>query len=119
MSECRKYRPSNGTEGMGFIETYCANCIHENPNPELKPNCDILSRTMWYGVNDKEYPTEWVYNEDNKPCCTEFKKWDWGNDGDPNDRDNPKAPVPDDPNQLCFPFIFDEIGIKEPQKQLA
>lgn len=65
---------------------------------------------MCYDISDAEYPKEWCYGEDGEPTCTKFVKWDWGNDGDPNDPENPKVPVPEDPDQLCFPFIFDEIG---------
>lgn len=113
----RKYRPSNGTEGMGFIECYCMNCVYENPHPDAKPKCDILSRSFLYGIKDEKYPEEWQYNENDQPICTAFKKWDWGNDGDPNDPDNPKYVQPDDPNQLCLPFIFDEIGVGETNYQ--
>ena len=112
----KRYRPSNGTEGCCFIETYCMNCIHEKFSHTYNDDdkkCDILSRTMIYEINEKEYPEEWQYDENNRPCCTAFKKWDWGNDGDPNDPDNPKYQPPDNPNQLCFPFIFDEIGISQ------
>jgi hypothetical protein len=54
--ENRKYRPSNGTEGMGFVD--------------------------W----DKDDDGNWI---------------------------EPAPPPIDDPNQLCLPFIFDEIGIKK------
>ena len=105
-----KYRPSNGTEGMWFADKFCANCIHDNPDYEAKePRCEILTLTMCFDVTDKEYPKEWCY-EDGKPTCTKFKKWDWGNDGDPNDPDNPKAPIPISPNQLVIPFVVDEIN---------
>lgn len=107
----RKYRPSNGCEGDWFMGEFCMQCIHENPDMEAKPKCDIMTCTMCLDINDAEYPKEWIYGEDGKPTCTKFVKWDWGNDGDPNDPDNPKAPIPEDPNQLCLPFIFDEIGI--------
>lgn len=60
-------------------------------------------------VNDKEYPKEWTYDENDKPICTKWQKWDWGNDGDPDDPENPNAPIPDDPNQLCLPFAITEI----------
>lgn len=100
----KPYRPSNGTEGCSFIETYCMNCIHENPDPEKDPKCDIQTLTMCLDLNDPEYPKEWIYDENNKPCCTAFKKWDWGNDGDPDDPNNPKYVQPDDPNQLCLPL---------------
>lgn len=109
----RKYRPSNGTEGDYFMCEHCYQCIHDHPNPDLKPKCEIIVLTMCLDLNDKDYPAEWTYDENNKPTCTKFLKWDWDNDGDPNDPDNPKAPVPEDPNQLCLPFIFEEIGIQE------
>lgn len=114
----KKYRPSNGTEGMCFIEKWCDNCIHEKYNHTMNDNdkkCDILSRSMIYDLKDKEYPNEWVQDE-NGARCTAWTKWDWGNDGDPDDRDNPKTPIPDDPNQLVMPFIFDEIEVKKKQE---
>lgn len=106
------YRPSNGTEGIGFMEDFCFQCIHENPNPNLKPKCGLMTASMVCGVNDPLYPQEWTYDQNDRPTCTKFTKWDWGNDGDPNDPDKPKAPVPEDPNQLCFPFIYDELEIE-------
>ena len=111
-----KYQPSNGSEGDWFIDSHCAQCIHEkfiHTQKDSDKKCDIFSRTLVYHISEAEYPKEWTYDENNKPICTEFKKWDWGNDGDPDDRDNPKAPMPDDPNQLCFPFILDEMKYEE------
>jgi hypothetical protein len=102
----KKYRPSNGSEGECFMSEHCYQCIHENPDPEKKPKCEIMTFTMCFGVDEPEYPKEWCYDENNRPTCTKFQKWDWGNDGDPNDPENPKAPIPEDPNQLCLPFIF-------------
>lgn len=99
-----KYQPSNGTEGMIFIEKFCDNCINGN-------DCSILNDTMVYNINDKKYPKEWVYLDD-KPTCTAFVKWDRDNDGDPNDRNNPKVPI-DDPNQLMLFSIADEIFEKQ------
>lgn len=64
---------------------------------------------MCFGTDEPEYPQEWCYNDQGHPHCTKFVKWDWDNDGDPGDRDNPKAPMPDNPNQLCMPFITDDI----------
>lgn len=120
MSEHNSYRPSNGTEGMSFIEEYCMNCFHCDPNPEGKKQCEILCASMCFQINEPEYPKEWVYKQ-GSPICTKWKKWDWGNDGDPDNPDNPKAPIPDDPNQLCLPFIIEEIkqnSIETPQKIL-
>lgn len=105
--EGKKYCPSNGTEGDYFMNKFCYQCIHENPDPDKKPKCDIMTATMVYYTNDPEYPKEWIYDKNNKPTCTKFVKWDWGKDGDPND--NPKAPIPENPNQLCLPFIVEEI----------
>lgn len=108
----KKYRPSNGSEGDWFMDKYCMNCLHCDPNPEGKKQCEILLRSLVYGANEPEYPTEWTYDENDKPICTSYTKWDWGKDGDPDDPDNPNAPIPVDPNQLCIPFIFDEIEEK-------
>lgn len=115
----KRYRPSNGTEGEAFIDHFCMNCINCDPNPDGKKQCNILMRSMCYNVNDKEYPSEWTFDEMEYPTCTAWVKWDWGNDGDPDDPDNPKAPVPENPNQLCFPFILDEIGVPKTKPQTA
>lgn len=82
----KKYQPSNGTEGMIFMEHFCENCIHEKylQDPEKfddeKDKCRILSNSMIYSVNDPEYPIEWTYDENDKPTCTNWVKWDWDND---------------------------------------
>ena len=103
------YRPSNGTEGMIFMDNYCDQCIHECPFENSKKKCEIITLTMCLDTNDKDYPKEWQYKDDT-PICTKFQKWDWGNDGDPDDLNNPKAPPPPpDPNQLhLFPLYPDE-----------
>lgn len=100
----KPYRPSNGTEGDGFMASHCFQCLHDNPDPDQNPKCDILTASMCYGLNDPEYPKQWVY-KDGKPTCLSFVKWDWDN-GDPNDPDNPnKLPDPPDPRQLnLFPL---------------
>ena len=115
----KKYRPSNGTEGDYFMSEHCYQCIHDNPDYNAKsPRCDIMGNAMCMDVNDKDYPIEWTYDENGKPTCTSFKKWDWGNDGDPNDPENPKYVAPDSPNQLVMPFLLDEIGVKENIEEL-
>jgi len=103
-----KYQPSNGTEGMSFIEDHCMQCLHCDPDPSGAKQCKILCATMCFNVNDKEYPNEWVYIDD-KPTCTKWQKWDWGEDGDPDDPNNPKAPPVDDPNQLMLFSVSDDI----------
>ncbi len=62
----KKYRPSNGTEGLVFIEHYCANCIHgkyehtgdTNDNP-----CEILTRSFMCGIDDKDYVMPFLFDE--------------------------------------------------------
>lgn len=115
----KPYRPSNVTEGMYFIEEYCMNCLHCGPDPNGKKQCDILCASMCFNINEPGYPKEWVYDENDNPCCTNWQKWDLGNDGNPDDPDNPKAPIPEDPNQLCLPFIFDEIGVLNNEPELV
>lgn len=103
------YRPSNGTEGECFIYYHCRQCIHDHPDMMHPKKCLILTSTMCFDPTDPEYPKEWIY-KDGKPTCTNYVKWDWGNDGDPDDPDNPKAtPPPPDPNQLhLFPLYPNE-----------
>lgn len=105
----KSYRPSSGTEGMWFEEKFCMNCLHCNPDPDGKKQCDIMFNAFFYETNEEKYPKEWIYDENDQPTCTAWIRWDWDNDGDPDDPDNPKAPVPDDPNQLCLPFEMNFI----------
>ena len=112
------YQPSNGTEGEAFISTYCMNCINEEWMHDNNSNkkCEILSNTMIYNVKDKEYPKQWCY-KDGKPTCTDWVKWDWDNDGDPDDRNNPKVPI-NDPDQLMLFSIADDILENHKVKEL-
>jgi len=113
----KKYRPSNGTEGCGFIESFCDNCLNQHPDPDNPKQCMILCRSLCHDVHEKEYPEEWTYDEKGEPTCTAFVKWDWGKDDDGNWKEPPPPPF-DDPNQLCFPFIFDELNIPKHQTQV-
>jgi len=112
----KKYRPSNGTEGMSFMQFHCNQCIHENPHPDKKPKCDIVTLTMCYDLNDPEYPNEWCYNSEGQPTCTKFVKWDWGNDGDPNDPENPKAPITPNPRQKDLFSFYPNESDYQPEK---
>lgn len=115
-----KYRPSNGSEGEWFVEEYCMQCLHCDPDPCGPKQCEILCATLVFGVDEPGYPKEWTYNEKNEPICTKWQKWDWGTDGDPDDSDNPKAPIPDSPLQLKLPIVMNEIleghTVKETEK---
>lgn len=62
-----KYRPSNGTEGMMFMEKFCDRCVYN------ESVCDIQLDTMIFEVDDSAYPEEWIIKDD-KPCCTKFKE---------------------------------------------
>lgn len=112
----KKYQPSNGTEGMMFCSKFCDRCIHQHPDPNHEKQCLILSATLCLSVSDPEYPVEWCYDENGNPQCTAWQKWDWGQDDDGNWVE-PEPVQPDDPNQLCLPFIFDEIGVPKSEEE--
>jgi hypothetical protein len=75
-----KYRPSNGTEGQIFIESFCAKCARDKSLREGEPIeecdddevCDIVSRTMAFKIEEEDYPSEWQYGKNGQPCCTPF-----------------------------------------------
>lgn len=121
MSEKRKYCPSNGSDGDWFEDKFCMNCIHTNLDPAKKPQCQIWCAAVCHHVNEPGFPKEWIYDDNNQPTCTAWVKWDWGNDGDPNDPDNPNYRPPDDPNQLCMPFALEEMqrNVTVPQPHYA
>lgn len=65
------YQPTNGTEGMCFQEHYCERCRKDDI--ENKILCDIIARACSFDVTDKEYPKEWVCDDDgSNPRCTAF-----------------------------------------------
>lgn len=68
------YQPSNGTEGMCFIESWCGRCARDQSRREGEEHgcCQILTNTMAYKVTDPEYPREWTYNDAGRPICTAF-----------------------------------------------
>jgi len=66
------YRPSNGTEGAGFMAHYCENCKHDDHGEGLRV-CEIIGTTMVYSVDEPQYPTEWQYKPDGWPTCTKFE----------------------------------------------
>ena len=67
-----KYRPSNGTEGEFFMERWCYRCRHDSAPDDF---CPILATTMAFDVDDPEYPSEWVQNEDGiGGYCTAFEE---------------------------------------------
>lgn len=115
MSRCgEKYRPSNGTEGEGFHENFCFQCLHERWVHRQKEDldedkCEIMTNAMCYALSDPKYPREWTYDEKGNPTCTKFVKFDWGDDDDPREPGPDLKPPPDDPAQLLMPFAMSEL----------
>lgn len=108
----RPFRPSNGTEGDIFMDSFCFNCIHERwthrQNEDRdEDKCEIMSRSLLYDANDDRYPKEWVYNEEGWPVCAKWKKFDWGTGDD--QHEPPPPPEPEDPAQLLMPFSLSEL----------
>jgi hypothetical protein len=34
--------------------------------------CEILGRALGFPVDAPEYPSEWIYDHVDRPCCTAF-----------------------------------------------
>lgn len=72
------YRPSSGTEGVGFFVKWCDHCARDaafrdgGPDADPATGCQILAATFRYKVDDPRYPKEWIYDNDGSPCCTAF-----------------------------------------------
>ncbi|WP_417216540.1 hypothetical protein [Alcanivorax sp.] len=64
-----KWRPSNGTEGEMFIASQCDGCKRWNGG-----DCKILLKTMFFDVEDEDYPPEWCYGDDGQPKCAAFRE---------------------------------------------
>lgn len=89
----KKYQPSNGSEGVGFMASHCMQCAFCDPSPDAERTCETLILTMIHNVSDEEYPTEWTYTADGTPTCTKRQPWNWEAHGEP------EMPTYD-PNQL-------------------
>lgn len=114
MELTKRYIPSNGSEGMIFIDNFCNKCFHEKfmhtQNDDDKI-CEILTNSIGCGrpCFDKDLNLdgwEWFRDKDfSKVDCMQYKHWDWGND--PDDLNEPPEPPIYDPNQLLM-VSFDE-----------
>ena len=72
----KKYRPSNGTEGMIFYDQWCNECVREIPVRErgdFEHGCQIYADTQVLSIDEEGYPEEWTYDKDGEPCCTAFE----------------------------------------------
>lgn len=71
------YRPSNGSEGEGFHETFCDHCARDaayrDGGPDADPalGCQILANALCYSITDPEFPKEWI-TDDQGSRCTAF-----------------------------------------------
>ncbi len=106
------FRPSNGTEGIIFHDAFCGNCIHEkfsHTQVHGDLQCEIMDNMILFEIKEEGYPVELVFSDDGWPICTNWKKWDWGNDDD-GWNDPPEPPYePQDPNQLMLFSISDDV----------
>ncbi len=91
----KKYRPSNGTEGMMFMDRFCDRCKRDakyRRTQDGADSCPIAGATMAYDVDDEKYPKEWVVNLHDPigstARCTAFKF------DDPGARRRPRKPRP-------------------------
>lgn len=68
------YRPSNGSEGMYFTSEFCDRCMFDDGVSQYgeEKACTLLLNSLMYGVNDPEYPREWIVDEDGHGICTKF-----------------------------------------------
>ena len=62
----KRYRPSNGNEGMSFMAKFCEKCIFQS-------DCEIHLDTMSFDKKDDQYPKEWTYDNENNPICIKFE----------------------------------------------
>lgn len=70
----KKYRPSNGTEGIIFMDLWCDCCTKDNLQDDGTGGCKILADAFCYGRDEDEYPTEWQYDDKDQPKCTAFDR---------------------------------------------
>ncbi len=71
----RPYRPSNGTEGVDFIERWCGRCLRDEAYRNgTGDSCPIVADSLAIGdINDLRYPKEWVEDEPfGNARCTAF-----------------------------------------------
>lgn len=98
----KRYRPSNGSEGDCFQAAFCERCIRDRlaraPTWDYANGCEILCRSLFFGVNDPHYPKEWVQDDDgSNPRCTAFL----------DEGDNDNSPPQPDPDPLQLVLIAD------------
>lgn len=81
------YRPSNGSEGEGFMEEWCCHCKRDQEHQQdidSDPGCPIIADSMTYDLDHPKYPKAWHW-KDGEPICNEF-----------DDIENPEARISDE-----------------------
>jgi hypothetical protein len=73
----KPYRPSNGSEGMVFMEQFCFKCGRDAKYQETqdgKYGCPILSSSLFANIDHPLYPCQyWIQDDDgNNPRCEMF-----------------------------------------------
>ena len=70
-----RYRPSNGTEGMGFMAHFCDRCKHDAAFRDgTGDSCPIAAASLAFDQDHPKYPTEWQYDASGRPTCTAFEQ---------------------------------------------
>ena len=81
MSETiRAYRPSNGCEGMDFMDRWCVRCWRDAAYDDgcSGAGCEIAARALAFHEDDPDYPKEWVEDDALGPRCTAFEPIETG-----------------------------------------
>jgi len=69
-----KYRPSNGSEGMMFMERWCAKCQRDAAyRAGTGDSCPIVCNSLIHSIDEEGYPAEWQYGDDGQPRCSAFE----------------------------------------------
>lgn len=67
------YRPSCGSEGMDFMERWCAKCWRDAAfQAGDGDGCIIAANAIAWDIDDAEYPAEWI-EDATGPRCTAFE----------------------------------------------
>jgi hypothetical protein len=72
----RPYRPSNGTEGMDFMDHFCDRCERDRIYRETQDGtdgCPIAAASFLYDIKEPGYPPEWVEDAEGFARCTAFE----------------------------------------------
>ena len=69
----KPYRPSNGDEGMWFMDKFCDRCRRDDAFQRGKgDSCPIAAASLAFLIGEPGYPSEWIEN-DSGPRCTAFE----------------------------------------------